>query len=778
MRMLDAALNYAAQGIPIFPCREKKPLTKNGFKDATVDPGIIRTWWGEHPDAQIGMPTGQSSHIMSIDLDSPAAAQHLEELEKQHGELPATRHIQTSPGRRQIHLRIPDGVSVKTVAAFHGVNGFDIRGEGGYVILVPSIHHGSGKPYQILIDETLAFAPVWAIDKFGNSKPRVQPNAPAAEEKTIPEGQRNAKITSLAGTLRHRGFTKAAARNALVEENNARCTPPLPEREVETIINSVWRYDPGTPATALGHPSEDWHDPVDLRPELPPVPTFDVSWLPECLRPLVEEISESMQIPVDFPASAITVGLAGVTGRRVSIRPKYADESWREPAVLWGAVIAPPRSLKTPALNRIVQPLLEIEKEWRADQKLEDEEYETAKARIEIEQAAWKAEVNAAIKASKPQPPRPESTIWEPLQRRILVTDATYESLHVILSQNPAGVLCTRDELSGFLAGLEADNRAAERPFWLSLWSGTGHHTLDRIGRGNIHVPNVCGSLFGNLVPTGAQGLVQAMASGKQDDGFLQRFSYVVWPDLGSWQWVDLETNPSAAQRWERIVRAIVALSGIDPLPMNFNPEAQQIFIDWYSQLQTKLRSDALHPAMQSHLAKYPKTLVVISAVYQLAEMADAGKLAAHAEVPQPYSERVRRSIRLDKIDPQPSQLPPAPVQSTLITVQNIERAISVITYLEQHAVRLYSCVSTPQLAASHNLARHLRRGDLDGTFSKRDIARRGWTGLQDSELIEAATNHLTDLNWLRMTEVPTTTKGGRPSFTYEVNPKVVKVAK
>jgi hypothetical protein len=380
--------------------------------------------------------------------------------------------------------------------------------------------------------------------------------------------------------------------------------------------------------------------------------------------------------------------------------------------------------------------------------------------------------VKIAIKDNKPRPPRPESTIWEPLQRRILVGDATYESLHVILSQNPGGCLCTRDELSGFLASLDADNRQAERPFWLSLWTGSGHHTLDRIGRGHIHVENVCGSLFGNLVPQTAASLVTAMASGKQDDGFLQRFSLAVWPDLGSWRWIDRPTDPAAAQTWEQVVRSIVALSGVDPLPMNFNPEAQELFIHWYSELQTTIHSDRFHPAMQSHLAKYPKTLVVIAAIYELAELANSGKLACHAAVEEPYFLRVRRSIHLE---PEANARPIAPAESTLISVANIERAISVVSYLEQHAVRLYSCVSTPQLRASHSLARHIGRSDLGAKFSKRDIQRRNWTDLQEGELIEAAVQHLTDLNWLRPVPVPTTEKGGRSSVQWEINPKVAR---
>src|SRR5262249_13355365 len=44
---LDAALEYARKGLPVFPCSplDKKPLTPHGFKDATTDEAQIRAWW-------------------------------------------------------------------------------------------------------------------------------------------------------------------------------------------------------------------------------------------------------------------------------------------------------------------------------------------------------------------------------------------------------------------------------------------------------------------------------------------------------------------------------------------------------------------------------------------------------------------------------------------------------------------------------------------------------------------------------------------------------------
>jgi Bifunctional DNA primase/polymerase, N-terminal len=90
MSMLDEALKYAAEWIPVFPLHNvipngvppcscanakcenvaKHPRTAHGFKDATTDEEIIREWWGKWPAANIGIPTGEPSGIVVLDIDS------------------------------------------------------------------------------------------------------------------------------------------------------------------------------------------------------------------------------------------------------------------------------------------------------------------------------------------------------------------------------------------------------------------------------------------------------------------------------------------------------------------------------------------------------------------------------------------------------------------------------------------------------------------------------------------------------------------------------------
>ncbi|RVU03814.1 hypothetical protein EOE18_14680 [Novosphingobium umbonatum] len=142
-----AALEYAQQGFPVFPCNSenKRPLTANGFRDATADPATISDWWKRWPCAMIGMPTGEASGVWVLDIDDPEAFA----AEAPH--LPTTRKAITGKGH---HLYWQwEGNEVRNAQRhpkhgwpFPDLPGAEVRGEGGYVILPPS-RHPSGRLY-------------------------------------------------------------------------------------------------------------------------------------------------------------------------------------------------------------------------------------------------------------------------------------------------------------------------------------------------------------------------------------------------------------------------------------------------------------------------------------------------------------------------------------------------------------------------------------------------------------------------------------------------------
>jgi hypothetical protein len=202
--------------------------------------------------------------------------------------------------------------------------------------------------------------------------------------------------------------------------------------------------DPGQPtATSQAKPPPEgapWPEPAPLGAELPPVQEFSPSLLPEILRGPAEDIAERMQVPLDYPAACLTLGLAGAVNRRARMQPKKNDSTWSVVPNAWGGIIAPPGFMKSPVLKAAAHPLYYIEGLWRERFKVTMEQYRAEKESADLRLAAWKSATKANLKKGLAAPTRPASAPPEPEQPRLITGDATFEKLHELMTQNPAGL--------------------------------------------------------------------------------------------------------------------------------------------------------------------------------------------------------------------------------------------------------------------------------------------------------------------------------------------------
>jgi Protein of unknown function (DUF3987) len=493
-----------------------------------------------------------------------------------------------------------------------------------------------------------------------------------------------------------------------------------------------------------GIASDDWPDPEPLDGELPPVADFYLGLLPASLRPLVEDTAERMQVPLDYPAIVSVLCLAGVTNRRALIQPKSVDTSWTEVANLWGGIVAPPGLMKSPVFAAVTHPLKQMEAVWRAEYETELSDYQQEKEEAELRLAAWRDQFKAAQKAKdKVDPPcRPDNSIAVPVCRRLLTTDATLECLHKILAENPAGITVFRDELTGWLAQLDKPGREGERAFYLSAWNGNTGHTIDRIGRGSIHVPACCVSIMGGIQPARLRTyLADALRDGPANDGLIQRFQLLTYPDPSSsgWRYVDRLPNFAAMQTAERTYRRLIEIDASQPLRLRFAPDAQELFMEWLWRLEIEsLRNSELHPALVSHFAKYRKLVPVLALLFELADNVDA----------------------------------------ETVSLEHIQQAAAFCEYLQSHARRIYSMIVSPEKRAALKLAYHLSSGwkHETGVFSVRDVERNDWSGLTAAEDARKAISILESAGWVRREKM--SRGGGRPPETYRINPKIKRGAK
>ena len=78
--------------------------------------------------------------------------------------------------------------------------------------------------------------------------------------------------------------------------------------------------------------ADEWPKPEPIRSELPPVEPFSEDLLPDSFRPLVTDVAERLQVPMDFPAVVMVLCLAGAVNRRAVIQPKANDTGWGDRA--------------------------------------------------------------------------------------------------------------------------------------------------------------------------------------------------------------------------------------------------------------------------------------------------------------------------------------------------------------------------------------------------------------------------------------------------------------
>lgn len=506
--------------------------------------------------------------------------------------------------------------------------------------------------------------------------------------------------------------------------------------EKETPKAQTSKSDDDLSARRIAPAADDWQNPMPLGGELPPVPSFDLLLLPESLRPLVEDTTERMQVCLDFPAVAAVLCLAGATNRRVRFQPKAADTSWVVTPNLWGGIIAAPGLMKSPVISTIAQPLTGIESDWRAEYESAMKTCEQSKEEAELRQSAWREQYKASAKNGKSAPPRPVNETAVPQERRLITQDATFECLHQVMADNPAGMFVIRDELTGWLASLERQGREGERAFYLSAWNGDTPHTVDRIGRGSVHVDACCVSILGGIQPARLRAyLVDALKDGPANDGLMQRFQVLVYPDTaGDWKYVDRAPNSTALSRAEQTYRRLVNVDVSDSVLLQFTSEAQALFIEWLTELESKVRDESLHPALVSHFAKYRKLMPSLALLFALADgPADA------------------------------------------VSLSHARQSAAFCDYLDAHARRIYSMLVSPERLAAAELGRHLANGwkRAERLFTVREVYQNDWSGLSTPENVRRAINILEDAGWVRLADQRPSS--GRPSEIYLVNPRLTR---
>lgn len=225
------------------------------FQKRIASPSEIDTWWQRWPLANIAVITGSVSNLVVIDIDNADSELNFNTLSSVTGR--GGRHYFFKSGEE----RYKNAVGV--------MDGVDIRGEGGYVLVPPSIH-ASGNTYFWADIVEIADLPDDA-KRIVTLKPK--PNIAANNSDTVQEGGRNNAITSFIGKLARTGLLYSDLVDTALVWNAKHCSPPLSRQEVETVVDSVIRIH------KQNHP-----EPEKVQPNASPTTAFGVKTFDDMIR--------------------------------------------------------------------------------------------------------------------------------------------------------------------------------------------------------------------------------------------------------------------------------------------------------------------------------------------------------------------------------------------------------------------------------------------------------------------------------------------------------------
>lgn len=261
--MLAAALTYAEAGwsvVPMVP-RGKQPLIPwVEFQERCATASEIRAWFKRWPTANIAVVTGAISGIIVIDIDPRHGGEAaLLVLEGEVGPIPSTMEAKTGGGGRHLYFAYPGRPVGNRVGLRPGI---DLRGDGGIVVVPPSVHPSGSRYAWTAGHEPQRAAPAplptpLLAELTGKSGGQGKPLSYWRDlvAAGVVEGQRNSTIASLTGHLLWHEVDAEVVAELLCCWNQVRCRPPLPEKELLRTVRSIAKLHKfGANATNLQRP--------------------------------------------------------------------------------------------------------------------------------------------------------------------------------------------------------------------------------------------------------------------------------------------------------------------------------------------------------------------------------------------------------------------------------------------------------------------------------------------------------------------------------------------
>ncbi len=414
-------------------------------------------------------------------------------------------------------------------------------------------------------------------------------------------------------------------------------------------------------------------------------PAFPIDALPERVKEICNGLADSLTVDPAMIAMPLLAGFGTAIGATHQVRIK---SDWTEYLILWVLIVAPPGSKKSPALDAVFNPLKNLQTRYLQD-------YQLAKTAYAAQLQEYKARsrstrVTADATRSNSEPPQ------EPVCRRVLIQDATPESVIKILSENPRGVACILDELTTWPAmGRYSNNsnKGSQVGPWLSMYDAT-MALLDRKGSGTVAASRAWLSIVAATQPGTA---VDCLSGANMGNGLTHRLA-VICPEERPAVYPEPEIPSALLDDLNRVYERLFALGFAAedrPRELTLTPDAKVAFDAWRQRhhAERSTISEIEGEAWSKHEARVPR----IAGILHLLD-------------------RVCRTL-----DAAPDR---ATYSSSEISVEVVERAIQIVEYLKGQTRLFYPTLRPSSSGETANFDVQ-ELSEMGGRVSKRDYQRR-----------------------------------------------------
>jgi putative DNA primase/helicase len=255
-------------------------------------------------------------------------------------------------------------------------------------------------------------------------------------------------------------------------------------------------------------------------------------------------------------------------------------------------------------------------------------------------------------------------------------------------------------------------------------------------------------SIIGGIQPSRLQQYISEAYSFDSADGFPQRFLFA-YPDA------QRRTEKPTQSDYEELERGLatacdvlktlaersfegraVSESGDRFFPVAFSQDAQPAFDEWKRETEEEAqRLESEDEVFASFLYKLPKSCAAIVLIFHCLENVNATHFP-------------------DKI-----------------TTETTLRALAYVEVMITHARRVFALGENRMFSVAQSVLGRIKAGKLVNGFTVREVKRKGWAGLQSSEMIQEILSLLADYGYLQKIE-----RGeglGRPTAKYYVHPTI-----